>query len=499
MLKENKLLILVTVIFVLLPLTNVNAEEPNSIHNEVIYDILVDRFNNGNPEETIEIDVDDPNAYHGGDIQGIIDQLDRLKETGITTISLSPLMNNQQNGYHGYWIVDYFEIDEQLGTMEDLNQLIEEAHHRDMKVVMDMVINYAAESHEVTEDSSKAKWWGEPSYTAATWSNNAIQWNLNQPEVAETMIGVADYWMEETDIDGFTLHAVDQAPIDFLQEYTQHIKEKDEDFYLIGDILDSEAANIQELEETSLDIVANPMLHESLKQVFSNVDNPVSEVYNQWENLETDSPLITIDGFTEERFTNAYSKNQRNSLTAWTLALTYMYTTPGTPQIVQGTELPMYGGDEEESQRLVPFNSGDPELKEFHTRIASLRNEFPALRQGDIELVDTVDSMVVFKRSYQDQTMYVAINNGSESAYVDVTDIDGDKQLRGYLQDNLVRENQEGNHRIGIPRESVEVYEVEDDEGLNWWFIRFIVIVILAFIAGVIYLTLKQRKRERNK
>ena len=82
---------------------------------------------------------------------------------------------------------------------------------------------------------------------------------------------------------------------------------------------------------------------------------------------------------------------------------------------------------------------------------------------------------------------------------VDVTDIDGDKQLRGYLQDNLVRENQEGNHRIGIPRESVEVYEVEDDEGLNWWFIGFIVIVILAFIAGVIYLTLKQRKRERNK
>ncbi|BAC13141.1 alpha-amylase [Oceanobacillus iheyensis HTE831] len=498
MLNRNKLLLLLTVIFVLLPVTNVNAEEPINIHNEIIYDILVDRFNNGDSEETEEIAVDDPNAYHGGDIKGIIDQLDRLKEMGITTISLSPLMTNQQNGYHGYWVLDYFEIDEQLGTMEDLNQLIEQAHQRDMKVVMDMVINYAAASHEVTEDETKADWWTEPSYTAASWSANALQWNLNQPEVAENMINVADYWMEETEIDGFTLHAVDQAPIDFLQEYTQHIKETDEEFYLIGDILDPESANIQELEETPLDIVANPMLHERLKQVFSDVDNPVSEVYHQWENLETDSPLITIDNFTEERFTNAYSKNQRNSLTAWTLALTYMYTTPGTPLIVQGTELPMYGGDEEESQRLVPFNSGDPELKEFHTRIASLRNEFPALRQGDIELVDTVDSMIVYKRSYEGQTMYVAINNGSESAYVDVTDVDANKELRGHLQDNLVRENQEGNHRIGIPRESVEVYEVQDDHGLNWWFIGFIVMVILAFIAGVIYLTIKQRKREKK-
>ncbi len=142
----------------------------------------------------------------------------------------------------------------------------------------------------------------------------------------------------------------------------------------------------------------------------------------------------------------------------------------------------------------MQFNSGEPELKEYYTRISSLREQFSALRLGDFEVVATDQGMSVFKRSYKDETVYVAINNDTESRVVELTDIDSNVQLRGVLEDNLVRENKNGEYKIGIPRESSEVYVVEDETGLNWIFILPMVVVFVLFVAAVIYLSRKQKQ-----
>jgi len=136
------------------------AEGKNNelVNEEVIYDILIDRFNNGNQEKSDQIRLDDPYAFHGGDIEGIIMKLDSLKELGYTTISLSPIMKNAKDGYHGYWIEDFYEIDEQFGSMEDLEELINEAHERDMKVILELVTNYVSDSHPIVSDSEKEGW-----------------------------------------------------------------------------------------------------------------------------------------------------------------------------------------------------------------------------------------------------------------------------------------------------------------------------------------------------
>lgn len=469
------------------------------VEEEIIYNIMVDRFNNGNQssESQTEVNVDDPNAYQGGDIQGIILMLDALQEIGVTTISLSPLMANADNGYHGYWIEDFYSIEEQFGTMEDLNTLIEEAHARDIKVVMEFVTNYIADTNPIIDDSDKEDWIIEQELTEPAWTANTVQLNLNNPEVEEYLIDVADYWMDETNLDGYMLHAVDEAPIEFLDNFTSHIKGVNPNFYLLGDILITDEASEELLTETELDAFDNMSLRDSMVEVFSAPDNNVSDIYETWSNKPNQYGLSYLDDFYTERFTNAYSENGRNSLTTWTLALTYMYTTPGTPMLLQGSELPMYGATAEESQRLVPFNSGEPEVKEFHNRISSLRKQFPVLQYGDFEIVESDGAMSVFKRTYEDETMYIAINNGSESAYVDISDIEPDMQLRGYLGDNLVRENENGDHRIGLPRESTEVYSIEPDVGLNWAFIGFVVAVFVLFIGGIIALSIKQRKRNK--
>src|SRR5690625_6799976 len=109
------------------------AQSQNNLQEEIIYDILVDRFNNGNQKLSEQVDLNDPLTYHGGDIEGVTKKLDEIKNHGFTTVSLSSIMENAPKGYHGYWIEDFYKIEKQFGTNEDLHQLIEEAHKRDMK------------------------------------------------------------------------------------------------------------------------------------------------------------------------------------------------------------------------------------------------------------------------------------------------------------------------------------------------------------------------------
>ncbi|RDW18248.1 alpha-amlyase [Oceanobacillus arenosus] len=486
----------IIVLFLLINNETVVFADEMQIQEEIIYNILVDRYNNGDYQRDEQVDIDNPTSYHGGDLQGIIAKLDVLEEIGVTMISLSPLMANAEGGYHGYWIEDFYSIEEQFGTMDDLNQLIKEAHDHGIKVVLEFVTNYVASSHPFLEDAGKKDWMTESTEISPDWMADVAVLNLENPDVVAYLVDLAEYWMEETELDGFKLQAVDQAPISFLEQFTTQLKAMRPDFYLLGDILFTDENNSQMMGKTELDAIENQVLHDAMSDVFAQQDQSVEDIYNRWESNGKQDGLLYIDDFYEERFTQKFAANGRNALTAWKLALTYMYTTPGTPTLLQGTELPMYGANAAESQRLVPFNSGDSKLKEFHDRISSLRSQFPVLQYGDFSLVGSSDSMSVFKRTLDDVTMYIAINNGSESAYVDIAGIDPGMQLTGYLGDNLVRESENGEYRIGLARESAEVYSIGPDTGVNWAFISFVIGIFLLFVASIIYLSWRGKRRK---
>ncbi|SET14398.1 alpha-amylase [Oceanobacillus limi] len=475
----------------------VSAEETD-INGEIIYEIFVDRFNNGNHALTEQVDLEDPYAYHGGDLEGITRKLDDLKQLGFTTISLSPIFANAPDGYHGYWIEDFYEVEEQFGTLEDLQTLVEEAHDRDMKIVLEFVPNYVAKTSPLVSDPEKSDWFydNEPIPTGAnTWEDNVVRLNQEHPEVEALLMDVADYWIEEANIDGLKLHAADQSSPAFLDTFTTHIKTNNPDFYIIADLLtDNDAKHV--FTNPNIDIVENKPLYEAMTNVFSTVDNPTSELYEVWENETPKNGFVYVDNAFTDRFTQLFSVNGRNSLTVWQLALTYMLTSPGVPAVYQGSEIPMLG-EFPDSQRLVDFNSGEPDLKEFMERITSLRQEFPVMKYGDYQLVATDQGMSVFKRTYQDETMYIAINNDSESRAVSI-EMDSGYQLRGLLGDNIAREQDNGKYKVGIPRESAEVYVIENDTGLNWGFISPMIVVFLLFVFGIFYLTRKQKKNNQT-
>lgn len=132
---------------------------------DVLYLIMPDRFANGNPEND---DLDEWKAnrqngggHHGGDLQGIKEHLDYIKELGVTAIWLNPVQFNKGNASHGYSISDYYLIDPRLGTNEEYSELIDAAHEKDIKVVMDMIFNHSGSSHWWLADVPDDDWFNQ--------------------------------------------------------------------------------------------------------------------------------------------------------------------------------------------------------------------------------------------------------------------------------------------------------------------------------------------------
>ncbi|MGP4106642.1 alpha-amylase family glycosyl hydrolase [Virgibacillus sp. L01] len=496
---KHLLVTLIIISFSLGITTPAEAAEKETIHSEIIYNLLVDRFNNGDPSAGEQVNLDDPLAYHGGDLQGVTAKLGSLKESGYTTIVLSPIMENAPGGYHGYWIEDFYKVDDQFGTMEELKELVKEAHELDMKVVMEFVTNYVSSTHSMTEDPSKSGWLKENNNVQSyQWLDKTAVLDQSNPEVQEFLIDAADYWIEEANIDGYKFHAADYTNKSFLKELTAHINEQNPNFYMLGDILNVEDYTGNIKEDTQIDMVENHSLYQPMTETFANAGEPVSPLYDAWVDSGKSENLTYLDNKYTERFTQKLLKNGRNPLTTWKLALTYLYTAPGTPMIYQGSEIPMSGGEFPDSQQMVQFNSGNEDLKKFINRIAALRSQFPVLQKGDYELLDSSGAMSLMKRSYQGETVYIAINNDTESQAISIDGIDSNIQLKGLLGDNLVRENEKGEFKIGLARETAEVYIEQNNTGLNWTFIGTVIGIFLLFVLGVILLSSKQKKREET-
>src|SRR5690625_2580553 len=137
-------------------------------------------------------------------------------------------------------------------------------------------------------------------------------------------------------------------------------------------------------------------------------------------------------------------------------------------------------------------------MKKIFERLSSVRDMFPPLVYGDFELVVSEQGFSLFKRTYEDQTVYFGINNDSHSRYVTINDLHEDLQLRGLFLDDTVRSDDDGNFVIGLERESSEVFIIQPNLGINWGFIGFVVGVMILFIVAVIFLTIKQKRREKK-
>jgi alpha-amylase len=188
------------------------------------------RFNNMDPSNDYDVNVNDPKGYFDGDLKGVTAKLDYTKEMGFTAIWLTPIFKNEPGGYHGYWIQDFYKVDPHFGTMEDLKTLVKEAHKRGMKVILDFVANHTGYHHPWLSDPTKKDWfhekkeifdWSDQKQVENGWVYGLPDLAQENPEVKRYLIDAAKWWIKQTDIDGYRLDTVRHVPKSFCQEFSQ--------------------------------------------------------------------------------------------------------------------------------------------------------------------------------------------------------------------------------------------------------------------------------------
>ena len=482
---NRKLVALLLIPFLLFGQADAKAleKEERLWEDETIYHIIIDRFHNGNSKNDYKKNVHDPEEYNGGDFEGLTDKLDYIKDMGFTAISLSPVFENEDKGYHGYWVQDFYKTEEQFGTMKEFKKLVEEAHERDLKVLVEFVADQVGPNHEWTQDPSKEDWFTEDTML-----------NHENDEAASYLLEVAAWWIEETDIDGYTVNHLSRVPDAFWAEFNGTVKDQKEDFFVIGNDPEGNAAADRYLELGFDSIVDRESIQPS-RDAYSSFDASPAGAVEKITELEAGPSAVTVlDDIFMSRFTRDIVDNKQNPGARWKQAFVFLYTTPGIPSVLYGSEIALDGGEAPDNQRLMGFKA-DKELIDYITLLGDLRQELPALTRGSMEVLYDKDGMLVFKRSYKSETIVVAINNTSKTRTVTFTSdqLAEDKELRGLLAGDLVREK-DGEFKLVIDREESEIYALAEKTGINMGFIAAIAAVWILF-AIFIFLVMKRSKR----
>ncbi|MFI8705898.1 alpha-amylase family glycosyl hydrolase [Bacillus sp. NPDC077411] len=418
----------------------VSAKETRQWQDEIVYSIMIDRFNNGDSRNDKEIDTNHLDAYQGGDIQGIIKRLDYIKEMGFTAVLLSP--PTASSSYDGYHPTDITKMNEHFGQVKDMQQLVQEAHRRDMKVMFEFVVD-----------------------------------NENKTSTIE----YAKHWIKETDIDGYHLIHNENIPKSVLNEVIASMQSVKQDFFVIADTQIEGAKG-----------VLNQAYQERMTDVFAKPNVSVKPLYDVTKSSGDTLEGTFVDNSQTERFVRKAKENKYFPPARLKLALAYLYTSPGIPFVYYGTEIALDGGEVPDNRRLMDFKA-DEKFLQYIGKLGELRKTLPSLRYGTFELLYDKDGMSVIKRKYKDETTLIAINNTTETKKVELVanEFGKDHELRGLLEDDRVRE-ENGKYYIVLKRETANVYALAGKSGWNWSFIAALVGVNVLFI---IFLVLVKKRK----
>ncbi|MFC4403221.1 alpha-amylase family glycosyl hydrolase [Gracilibacillus xinjiangensis] len=455
--------IIACIIFII-PISQVDAADHL---DERIYYILVDRFVNGNNDNDLPINIEDPEAYHGGDIAGVIDTLAEIKEKGFTAINLSPIMASES--YHGFDTLDHQAINQHFGTVEELRELVEQAHEHDLKIILDFVISQVSPAHPfASQEQAEGLFNQQVSNLELTSDSN------------DYIIEAAQFWINEAGVDGFHLYVNETTNSQVVEQFQDTIS--DNAFVIAEGIENVGITMNQAFQQDAVNMLKQPS--QSLAPLFEEGSTIAANKVNYMDSVLTN------------RFTFETASEGYHPVTRWKLATTLLYTLPGSSLLYQGVEVPMDNGEAEPDHRMAELNKEDEEITKHIEKLSRIREVSPALTSGEFELVDQVGAMTVFKRETADETMYVAINNDTKTQVAMLEGINSDMQLTGLLEDDIVREQEDGTHRIVLDRETSNIFIVEENTGFNWFFITMMIAIFGGFIAFVIAFNSRVKKHQ---
>jgi glycosidase len=448
----------------------------HSNYDNIIYALLIDRFNDG--DKTNSIPVDDSRLtkqanYQGGDLQGIINKLNDgyFDSLGINMIWLSPVVDNTDkayqeypephrwySGYHGYWPISSTEVEERFGDMTLLKILVKLAHRKNIKVILDYVANHVTIEHPfwkqhpdwfgklyLPDGTRNLRRWDE--YRLTTWFEPFMPKfdYQNSKEALETMTDNAVWWIKTTGIDGFRHDAVKHVPNKFWRRLTEKLKKEFQDkrlIYQIGETFGSYELVSSYVNNGQLDAQFNFLLYDTAIPTFSStvsfksLDEQMHKTFQVYGynhlmgNIMDSNDKVRFMAYADGEVTDT-TKNpielgwsdpptvkKESSYNKLKLYLSYLLSIPGIPIIDYGDEIGMTGAGDPDNRRFMRFGA-DLTHWERNTlgdvrKIVNLRKDHSALRYGDFLTLKADDKNYVYLRSDMNERIMVALNKSED-------------------------------------------------------------------------------------
>lgn len=437
---------------------------------QIVYFVLIDRFFNGdpsndtggNPASHIK-----PGAapgeqhlksYQGGDLLGVLEKLDYLKDLGVTVLWLSPVFKNDSQEfkglwpYHGYHPYDHYTVEEHFGDITLLRRVVDEAHKRDLKVVIDMVYNQVSRQHPWVRDPENFeqkgfKTWFHPhsfegeEHSIKDWKDqNELEtkelfwlpdFDQDNPNVHAFLLDVSRYWIQQTGADGFRLDAVKHINPRFWKRINGDLHRLyGNDFLMMGEIFEGDVQYVAKYRGLGFNAIFDIPLYYTLRNVFAaggSMELLSDQLRLNLKVFNSDELLGNlIDNHDVVRFSFRAESQVREKIR---LAMTFINALNGIPIVYYGTEVVLEGGPESDEQglstdylnrRMFPWErvakeSAPGGMIDYFRKLFAFRKAHRALSAG--KLVELAKDPVTYAfAKVAPDDLAVAMFNNSESS-----------------------------------------------------------------------------------
>ena len=385
---------------------------PTWAQDAVIYQIFVDRFFPGAGRTWAH--PADPTGFYGGTLRGILEKMDYLSELGVNVLYLSPIFPSPS--HHGYDSTELFDVEPRLGAKADLRALLDEAHRREMRVILDYVPNHISNEHPVfrqavTDPNSPYRDW----FTFSHWPDQYAtffgvrtlpQVNLRYPPARDYILDVARHWLE-FGVDGYRVdYAIGPTP-DFWAEFRRVTRTVRPDCWTFGEVVDPPDSQLAF--EGGLDGCLDFLLLEGLRQAFA---------FGRWNAARFAAfldrheayfpPSFSRPSFLDNHDMNRFQWAAEGDVRKLKLAALCQFSLCGPPIIYYGTEVGLsqerdvrqagFGRPHESRLPMLWGAEQNSELHDYYRRLIALRHAHPALRHGAHESLYVDANAYVFIR-----------------------------------------------------------------------------------------------------
>jgi len=450
---------------------------------DFIYLIMPDRFSNGDTTNDHvpgmrdqSLNRDDVTARHGGDLQGIIDHLDYLKDLGVTTLWMTPVLENDMPNRteHGYAFTNQYKIEPRLGGAEMYKKLSDELHKRGMKLIQDAVYNHVGLYHFTVQDPPMKDWLHQwPSYTQTTYKDQTVfdphaapsdtkrmtdgwftrqmpDMNESNPYVANYLIQNAIWSVEEFGVDGWRIDTYPYNDLVFMNKCNKALRDEYPNITMFGETWVHGVPNQSYFCENNYNISfkSNLWATTDFQCLFYGIQPAINENFGWTEGVnklyttaaqdfvykDPMREVIFLDNHDLARFYSVVGEDT----TKYKMGLAWLFTFRGVPELYYGDEILMTGFTNPDGNVRRDFMGGWPNdavnkftkegrtekeenIFEYVQRFANFRKTSSAITTGKMMQYVPVDGVYVYFRYDEKQTVMCVMNTNANASTFDLS------------------------------------------------------------------------------